>query len=392
MKNTSLILAVAGAATLSLGAGTMATAAPVVVDQGVASYDDAVTGYVTQSQGLSWDEAEKYLAQKADQQAALDTLAKTADVEGAWFEGSELTVIAGDAATLKAAKAQGINARYGKGQAELDRIAKKATRLMSKDAGIQSVGSDITTGTVAVSVTDAVKGSTVRALEAIDGVTVTRGAEAGLTTYADVVPGRIMDLVPGTNCSLGFPGVRNGDNVLLTAGHCVEGYPDILDANGTHIGRGIATRFNTGYNSVDMGLMDIDAEDRGVPYVDSRGHSGTYAVQGISKNAIGTEICKAGNTTGWTCGEIQGYNQTVNYGGTVVSGLGRATVCSEGGDSGGAYIGVGNMAQGMTSGGPVGVDCGWNRGHAAGSYSFFQPVVDAANYYGVTVTTVNNWR
>ncbi|GAA8845026.1 hypothetical protein DUHN55_15030 [Helicobacter pylori] len=29
----------------------------------------------------------------------------------------------------------------------------------------------------------------------------------------------------------------------------------------------------------------------------------------------------------------------------------EASVCTEGGDSGGAYIGVGNLAQGMTSGG-----------------------------------------
>ena len=41
----------------------------------------------------------------------------------------------------------------------------------------------------------------------------------------------------------------------------------------------------------------------------------------------------------------------------------------------------------MTSGGPIGVDCGWNQGANAGSYSFYQPVVDAANYYGVTLLT-----
>ena len=392
MKNPSLSLALAGAAAMTLGTGTMATAAPVSSDQGVASYDDAVTGFVTQSQGLSWDQAKKYLDTKAEKQEVLAQLEESADVEAAYFDGTELTVIAGDAATLQAAKAQGINARYGKGQAELDRIAQTAERLMGRDAGIQSVGSDVTTGTVQVSVTDEVRASTLRQLKGISGVEVVEGAANGLSTYADVVPGQIMDLVPGTNCSLGFPGTtRDGNNVMLTAGHCVEGYPDIIDANGTHIGKGTHTRFNTGYNSVDMGLMDIDAEDRVVPYVDSRGFGGFYEVRGLSKNAVGTEICKAGNTTGWTCGEIQGYNQTVNYGGTLVSGLGRATVCSEGGDSGGAYIGVGNLAQGMTSGGPVGVDCGWNRGHNAGSYSFFQPAVDAANYYGVTLTTVNNW-
>ena len=99
-----------------------------------------------------------------------------------------------------------------------------------------------------------------------------------------------------------------------------------------------------------------------------KSHSGYYPVEGASKNAVGSEICKAGNTTGWTCGTIKAYNRTVNYGGTVVSGLAEASVCTEGGDSGGAYIGVGNLAQ-------------------AGSYSFYQPVVDAASYYGVTIDT-----
>lgn len=107
------------------------------------------------------------------------------------------------------------------------------------------------------------------------------------------------------------------------------------------------------------------------------------------KNAVGSEICKAGNTTGWTCGTIKAYNRTVDYGGTVVSGLAETSVCTEGGDSGGAYIGVGNLAQGMTSGGPVGVECGYNQGYNAGSYSFYQPVVDAASYYGVTIDTAN---
>lgn len=74
----------------------------------------------------------------------------------------------------------------------------------------------------------------------------------------------------------------------------------------------------------------------------------------------------------------------------MTSGLAEATVCTEGGDSGGAYI-SGTVAQGMTSGGPISAECGWNQGEAAGSYSFYQPVVDAAEHYGVTLTTVNNW-
>ncbi|NYF98445.1 S1 family peptidase [Janibacter cremeus] len=368
----------------------MGSAAPTPGDPGVSKDMAApLTEYVMERDGKSQAQAERYLAVKDDKQETLQTLEKRGvGVDGAWFEGTQLVVGVPrtDAAQVRAA---GLRPETASSQSELDSLAEKVLEHAGKDsAHVLTVGANLPDGVVDVRLAeDAPRGLRHR-LDAMDKVSVSTGE--ALTTQADVVPGRIMDLSPGTNCSLGYPGrLSNGDNVLLTAGHCVEGLPAILDGNGTHIGEGVHTRFHSGSSSVDMGLMDIDSEDTGVPQVDSRGHSGYYGVKGMSKNAIGSEICKAGNTTGWTCGEITAYNKTVNYGGTVVSGLAEASVCTEGGDSGGAYIGVGNLAQGMTSGGPVGANCGWNQGHNAGSYSFFQPVVDAANYYGVTIDTVS---
>ncbi|WP_277453378.1 S1 family peptidase [Janibacter sp. DB-40] len=367
----------------------MGAAAPSPGDPGEPkSMAAPLTEYVMERDGKSRAQAEKYLETKDEKQQALRSLEERGvDVDGAWFEGTQLVVGVprADAAEVRAA---GLRPSTATSQSELDSIADAVLERAGKDSGhVLTVGANLPDGVVDVRVAeDAPRGLRQR-LDAMKKVSVSTGE--ALATQADVVPGRIMDLSPGTNCSLGYPGrLSNGNNVLLTAGHCVEGMPSILDANGTHIGEGVHTRFRSGYSSVDMGLMDIDSEDTGVPYVDSRGHSGYYGVQGMSKNAIGSEICKAGNTTGWTCGQIKAYNRTVNYGGTVVSGLAEASVCTEGGDSGGAYIGVGNLAQGMTSGGPVGVECGWNRDYSAGSYSFFQPVVDAANYYGVTIDTV----
>lgn len=350
---------------------------------------DPMTSYVMERDGKTQAEAKSYLATKERKQTSLRSLEKKGvSVDGAWFEGTQLVVgvASADAAKVRAA---GLRPSTNVSQSKLDAVS----TAVLKSAGSQSthvltVGPNLQKGVVEVRVAKYAPQGLRDRLAAMDKVTVTTADE--LTTQADVVPGRIMDLSPGTNCSLGYPGrTASGNNVLLTAGHCVEGLPDILDANGTHIGKGTQTRFRTGSASVDMGLMDIDSEDVGRAYVDSRGHSGNYAVKGMSKNAVGSEICKAGNTTGWTCGQIKAYNRTVNYGGTVVSGLAEASVCTEGGDSGGAYIGAGNLAQGMTSGGPVGVECGYNRGHAAGSYSFYQPVVDAANYYGVAIDTAS---
>lgn len=351
---------------------------------------DPMTSFVMQRDGKTSAQAKSYLAAKERKQSSLRSLeAKGVNADGAWFEGTQLVVGVSSSADAAKVRSAGLRPSTTVSQSSLDAVADRVLAKAGRQSGhVVTVGPDLSTGVVEVRLAKDAPAKLRRTIAAMDRVTVTTADE--LTTQADVVPGRIMDLSPGTNCSLGFPGTTSsGNNVLLTAGHCVEGLPAILDANGTHIGRGTHSRFREGYSSVDMGLMDIDSEDVGQPYVDSRGHSGYYAVQGASKNPVGSEICKAGNTTGWTCGTIKAYNRTVNYGGTSVSGLAEASVCTEGGDSGGAYIGVGNLAQGMTSGGPVGVECGYNQGYNAGSYSFYQPVVDAANYYGVRVATAN---
>lgn len=347
---------------------------------------DPMTSYVMERDGRTQQQAEDYLAAKGDQQRSLRALERSGvATDGAWFDGSKLVVAVAPKDAAEARRA-GLRPSTGLGQSDLDALAEKVLGRAGENA--LTVGANLPDSRVDVRVSPDTPASLRKELEAMDRVHVSEGT--ALRPQANVVPGRIMDLSPGTNCSLGYPGTTaGGNNVLLTAGHCVEGLPDILDGAGTHIGRGVDSRFRSGSASVDMGLMDIDSEDTGVAQVDSRGHSGYYPVEGMSKNPIGSEICKAGNTTGWTCGTIQAYNRTVNYGGTVVSGLAEATVCTEGGDSGGAYIGVGNLAQGMTSGGPVGAECGWNQDYAAGSYSFYQPVVDAANYYGVTLKTAN---
>ncbi|MFI6101609.1 trypsin-like serine protease [Lentzea sp. NPDC051213] len=304
--------------------------------------------------------------------------------DGAYFDrDGALVVTTSDAGRVASA---GLKPRTGvRGEQALKRLSAQVEQVLGADlAQVQSWGPDIVQDRVVVTVSADASSALAGKLSALDGVVVER-AGAALAPQADVVPGQIMDLVPGTNCSLGFTGTNSsGAKVMLTAGHCVVGNPDILDANGTHIGKGVATRFP----SVDMGLMSIDAEDTPRGYVDTRNGS-TVSITGLSKAPVGTAICKAGNTTGWTCGSITHYDQSVRYSGQSVStnGLARSTVCTEGGDSGGAYI-SGNTAQGLTSGGPTDAECGWNRGAGAtGFYSYYQPVVDAANHYGVTITT-----
>lgn len=390
----------AGAAlVLGLGAAALAPM-PAASSAPVPTPVDGVYDVLGRGWGVSATEAKARLDAEHGKASALDRARKaTAGLDGAFFDADRrLVVNVTSAEAAETARAHGLTPRtVARGEKALARLQQQVQALADRSGStqVQSIGADLPTDRLQVVLQpgrqSAKTVALVKQLQAIPGVDVSTSTTT-LAMTADVIGGQIMDLVPGTNCSLGYPGtLSNGNNVLLTAGHCVEGNPDVLNRYGTHIGKGVASRFRTGQPSVDMGLMDIDPEDIGRGYIDNRDGT-TTRVTGSSKAPVGSTICKAGNTTGWTCGTIQQYNVTVNYGGpggtiTRTSGLARSTVCTEGGDSGGAYI-SGTIAQGMTSGGPNdGHDCGFNQGwNATGSYSFYQPVVDAASYYGVTLT------
>jgi S1-C subfamily serine protease len=76
-------------------------------------------------------------------------------------------------------------------------------------------------------------------------------------------------------------------------------------------------------------------------------------------------------------GTVTALNVTVRYqGGGTVRGMIQTTVCAEPGDSGGPLY-DGTRALGITSGGSG--DC------RSGGTTFYQPVPEAANAYGVAV-------
>jgi hypothetical protein len=371
---------------------------------------DGVYDVLGKSWGVSASDAKLRLDAEHAKTDALETvqaqLAKASRVataepglDGAFFDSARrLVVNVHTAQAAETAKAHGLSPRtVARGERALTALQTKVQALADRSgsAQVQSIGTDLPTDRLLVVLQPGQQSAKtvalVNQLKAVPGVAVSTNSTT-LAMTADVIGGQIMDLVPGTNCSLGFSGTRNGsDNVMISAGHCVEGNPRVQNASAVRLGVGVASRFRTGQPSVDMGLMDIDSTNVGRGYIDNR-NGQTTRVTGSSKAPVGSTICKAGNTTGWTCGTITQYNLTVNYGGaggsvTRTTGLARSTVCTEGGDSGGAYI-SGTVAQGMTSGGPSdGHDCGFNQGgNATGSYSFYQPVVDAASYYGVTLT------
>ncbi|MFH8369346.1 alpha-lytic protease prodomain-containing protein [Streptomyces sp. NPDC018031] len=369
-------------------AGEPASAAPRYQPQMVQALADSL--------GVTEQTAVRRLDQQAAQQKLLAELGEDGiSPDGAFFDGTgALTVNVDDARSAAKVEAAGLDARIPEhGQAALDRIkagldAKAAARVPT---GVTAWSVDLASDTVTVEVAgdrSAAARSFLKAARAHgDAVRVVEGKQA-LAPQATIYPGSRMTF-NGYLCSVGY-GAKDssGKQYLVTAGHCIEDLPDLY-YNNAHFAKGSHTRFALGTRSVDMGIAAMDSDDSIATSVGTYGQAGTIAVRGSSRAAAGAALCKSGQTTGWTCGKVKSYNVTVTYtdpnGGpqTVVSGLGSSSVCTEGGDSGGAYI-SGNQAQGMTSGGPMGQQCSGVNG--AGS-SYFQPLDDALRYYGLTLNT-----
>src|SRR5262249_5654204 len=85
----------------------------------------------------------------------------------------------------------------------------------------------------------------------------------------------------------------------------------------------------------------------------------------------GLSICKSGSTSGLTCGMVFNTDVTVCYPQGCVDGLAQSDTYAAPGDSGGSWF-TGEYAIGLTSGG-------------GGGWTFFQPVVEALQRYGVWV-------
>ncbi|MEU7064860.1 S1 family peptidase [Streptomyces sp. NPDC053429] len=171
-------------------------------------------------------------------------------------------------------------------------------------------------------------------------------------------------------CSLGF-NVKSGSNYyILTAGHCTDGAGTwwTSTSHTTTIGTTVGSSFPTN----DYGLIKY-ASNSPVP----PGTVGSQDITSAVDATTGMSVTRRGSTTGIHGGTVTGLNATVNYGnGDIVYGMIKTNVCAEPGDSGGPLY-SGSRAVGLTSGGSG--NC------SSGGTTFFQPVVEALNAYGVSV-------
>ncbi len=181
-------------------------------------------------------------------------------------------------------------------------------------------------------------------------------------TFATIRGGISYIINNQSRCSVGFA-VRGG---FVTAGHC--GDTDDSTTYGTFQG--------SSFPGNDYAWVATPSHTPVGEVSDYAG--GAVAVKGSTSAAVGSTVCRSGSTTGWHCGQIQAYNSTVRYAEGSVSGLIRTSVCAEPGDSGGSLL-AGNQAQGVTSGGSG--DC------SSGGTTYFQPVNEILQTYGLTLLT-----
>ncbi|GGZ10830.1 S1 family peptidase [Streptomyces nitrosporeus] len=193
-------------------------------------------------------------------------------------------------------------------------------------------------------------------------------------TFNKLIAGGEAIYASGGRCSLGF-NVRSGSTYYaLTAGHCTEiGSTWYTNSGRTTV---LGSRAGSSFPTNDYGLIrhSNSANADGRVYL----YNGTYQdITSAANPTVGQAVKRSGSTTGVHSGTVTGLNATVNYGsGDIVYGMIQTNVCAEPGDSGGSLF-SGSTALGLTSGGSG--NC------SSGGTTFFQPVVEALNAYGVSV-------
>ncbi|MFJ6086778.1 S1 family peptidase [Streptomyces sp. NPDC092369] len=171
-------------------------------------------------------------------------------------------------------------------------------------------------------------------------------------------------------CSAGVNVQSGSTYYFVTAGHCTDGVSTWYTTSGltTAVGTTVATSFP----SDDFGVVRYSN-----PAVPHPGTIGSVDVTGTATAYPGQSVCRRGATTGVRCGVVTALNATVNYGsGAVVHGLIQTNICAEPGDSGGPLY-AGDKVIGILSGG--------SGSCAAGGTTYYQPIQEVLNAYGLSV-------
>lgn len=325
---------------------------------------------------------------KGPQQAALhqvsDKLPESPDQAGRWIaDGKLMVAVVNEQEAARVRRAGATPKLVTRSQAQLDALLAKVDKITRADRGkgLQSWGIDPVSNKVVVKARGAY--GALRGLG--DGVQVVQVTTNFKQQAGEVNPGDPWWPGSESNCSVGFPATdAQGNKHFLTAGHCTN------DANQAAYGAsGQSNKLGTsnvgGSRSVnaregDMGVVAVTESGWTIsPNVNTWGQP-AIKVSGSAEAIVGETVCHSGNTApNFECGKVRSVNQSIDYGNVVIDGLTTTDACSQGGDSGGAWL-RGDKAVGLHSGGNS--SCVANDDN-----SIFQPVNEALTKWNLTLLT-----
>ncbi|QTR03898.1 S1 family peptidase [Saccharothrix algeriensis] len=359
----ALAAALAVAGSLST---TTAQAAPAQRDQ-----TTEILAAIQRDLGLTAGQArDRLAADKTSSDTARELRKRLADrFGGAWIDQSGALTVGVTAQSDLAQVGRGRGKLVQRSERALD--AAKATLDRNVAKAPQSVPGwyvDLPTNTVVVK-------SHADELPAARAFVAASGVDASAVRYVrtdeaprpliDVIGGNAYNIGSGSRCSVGFS-VNGG---FVTAGHCGTTGASTSGPSGTFRG--------SSFPGNDYAWVQVAAGNTPRGLVNNYS-GGTVQVTGSQDAAVGATVCRSGSTTGWHCGTIQARNSSVSYPQGTVTGLIQTTVCAEPGDSGGSLL-AGTQAQGVTSGGSG--NC------RTGGTTYFQPVNEILQAYGLTLIT-----
>jgi streptogrisin D len=299
----------------------------------------------------------------------------SADSAGTYLDSASgrLVVTVTDQAAAKRVQAAGAVAQLVKySAAHLDGVAAGLEKL-------NIVGTaraiDPMTNQVVLTVDSTVTGAKLDAVKAA----VAKAGDAARLEYAagaftlNIAGGQAIYAAGGGRCSLGFNVHAGSTYYFLTAGHCTNIAATWYSNSAQTVVLG--TRAGSSFPGNDYGIVRYTNTTVAHPssvYL----YPGSQSITSAANAVVNQTVYRSGSTTGVHSGRVTAVGASVTYSQGTVSGLIRTTVCAEPGDSGGSLY-AGTVALGMTSGGSG--NC------TSGGTTYFQPVVEAMNAYGVTL-------
>ncbi|MFF5105178.1 S1 family peptidase [Streptomyces sp. NPDC000134] len=298
---------------------------------------------------------------------------------GSWFDAAtgELTVaVTSDApgATVRAVRSTGAAVRTVEHSARALETTRARLDRLDAPPGVSGWHVDPAANSLVVEVVAAeradndVRRFLDRARAA--GPVAVRTVAGAPRTYAAGTVGGDPYYTGNVRCSIGFS-VYGG---FVTAGHCGGPGAGVSGWDRSYIG----TFQGSSFPDNDYAWVSVGSGWWTVPVVLGWGTVPDQLVRGSAEAPVGASVCRSGSTTHWHCGTVLAKNETVNYSQGAVHQMTKTSVCAEPGDSGGSFI-SGDQAQGVTSG-------GWGN-CSGGGETWFQPVNEILNRYGLTLHT-----